>query len=477
MSVNILCGNVSKKRNSTYQPTNELIKEIECLLKDSVSEENPEFLLRADSFNYNYLKWNDHFYFVSGITYERNNLITVSCEIDALATHKADILNSTFYVAYSSSQGNAWLPDTRIPSVNNESVSVNTLEFGVFSDAPRYILSYIGKNGTEVVAVTQNDISNLMSQMNAKATEQINNTLSGLSFGTAEEALQSMTTAITKTDVLGNAFSNAPACIRSCHWTPFKYQTVLTKTISLGNYDTNITGYKVFSAPTSIGVQIAIPWQFSDWRRATNESIYLYLPLVGMINIDTASIIQESYITIDASYTLTDGNISYLVKAGNQIIGTYGGNCRAEYAIGINQAASAGEVFNTLIHGTERTVSNALTSKSMKAGIGNAVMGGLVTGYDTLNTAFSTHPSSIGGIGGGAGYGLDRNIKCYSVKRDTIIEPSAMASTMGLPTMKPMTLSTLTGYCECVNAHIAVNAHSDVIDVIDSYINSGFYIE
>ena len=48
---------------------------------------------------------------------------------------------------------------------------------------------------------------------------------------------------------------------------------------------------------------------------------------------------------------------------------------------------------------------------------------------------------------------------------------------MGLPTMKPISLSTLTGFCQCANAHVEAPAQASELDAIDRYLNSGFYIE
>ena len=52
-----------------------------------------------------------------------------------------------------------------------------------------------------------------------------------------------------------------------------------------------------------------------------------------------------------------------------------------------------------------------------------------------------------------------------------------MKQTMGLPTMKPLSLSGLTGYCQCANAHVECAAQANELDAIDYYLNSGFFIE
>ena len=95
-------------------------------------------------------------------------------------------------------------------------------------------------------------------------------------------------------------------------------------------------------------------------------------------------------------------------------------------------------------------------------------------------TAFGGQDGAVlefDGGGGGAGVGLDLNVTCYTVAHDTIINPSDMKDTMGLPTMKPMTLSSLTGFCQCANAHVDAPAKAGELDAIDYYLNSGFFIE
>ena len=109
-------------------------------------------------------------------------------------------------------------------------------------------------------------------------------------------------------------------------------------------------------------------------------------------------------------------------------------------------------------------------------GVGVA-MEGVNTLYDVADTALTRHNSCIGGIGGGAGVGLDLDLKCFTVAHPTNVNPADMKDTMGLPTMKPMSLATLTGFCQCSNAHVDAPATAGELDAIDYYLNSGFFIE
>lgn len=487
MSLTATFYNLNKRKNSTKQPTG-TGTQFSINLKSGTSFISPTFLLEISGTpNYNYCQFEGRFYFVTDIISVRNDLWEISCEIDALATYKNDILSSTQFVAYSSVSGGTWLADTRIPLLNNATVQKNssTMNF-LFTAGGFYVLSAVGQDGCHTYCLDLYDLQALINDLSTWRDDLKNWVLDQLPFTsptTEVQASQNLYTVLAKSGVLGNAYLDAPNCIRSCIWVPFfaSFFTGNSRHIYLGQYDTGITAFLCNTSPASNSLSINIPWQHSDWRRATCESVYLYLPLVGLINIPTNEIINETALTIEWSCTATDGAICYCVKAGNQIIGSYGASCSVNYPIGISQQASAGEIINATLAGTEKMLSNAINSSispiSMAGSLAGAVFQGAKSGYDVQNIKFSSHNTCIGGIGGGAGVGLDLDATCFTVSHDTIIAPSAMQATMGVPTQKPILLSTASGYCQCVNAHVETTATSVELDLIDNYINNGFYIE
>ena len=198
-----------------------------------------------------------------------------------------------------------------------------------------------------------------------------------------------------------------------------------------------------------------------------------------MVQLSGDSLISESTLSVDWSATYTDGVICYKVKAGSQVIGAYSGNGAVNYPVGIAQQASAGAIAGAAVAGAQKVASAAITGAAA-GGVG-AVIGGIATaigaGYQVADVANSTHISTVGNVGGGAGMGLGREAVCYTVNHDTVVAPADMKDTMGLPTMKPMSLATLTGFCQCSNAHVSAPATAGELDAIDYYLNSGFFIE
>ena len=484
--IDVYFTTTSKRKNSTLQPDFTSITPISCSLKAPTSEESPSFLLSwsGGAFSYNYCKWGDHYYWVDGVTFERNNLLTVSCSLDVLATYKSYILASTQFVAYSSVSGGAWLPDRRIAVMSNSIITRSHTDLSGFQTSGNLILSVLGKNGCVNYRVSQDALIGMLSRVQANQQSVINTIMSGFvdSSGSPDPSdiggsIKSLADVMLQKDLLGNAYENAVSCIRSCIWVPFSLVEMLDdpEIIYLGNYNTMVSGYPITNPPTkSYNTTISIPWHFSDWRRDYCEEIYLYLPMVGTINIPTRQLTGITELGIQMSFCVTDGNISYMVTAGDNIIGTYGGSCAAQYPIGINQTASAGQIFNTALAGAEK-VAGSLTAGTFPSASAFANLA--ITTYQVGNAAFSTNPTIIGGIGGGAGSKLPLTAYCVSVAHDTVVDPADMAATMGIPTQKPLLLSTCSGYCQCINAHIAAPAHGDVLNAIDEIVNSGFYIE
>lgn len=480
-------GTFSKRRNSTKQPAS-LSDQRTVRLKETTSVDHPTFILTGDQFDYNYAQWGSRYYFIEDIRSAHNGLTEVDCVLDVLATYKTEILASTQFVSYSSNMSSIWLPDSRIPLQRNAIVAQaeTSLNF-LFTAGGFYVLSAIGDGDGCKTWVT--DISNIKKMINniSQWKDTVGNTIkSALPYASPQtdmQAYQNLTEAIIGTGVVGNAYTDAPNCIRSCIWVPF-FISFFTEgggdTIKLGAFDTGATAYECKTSPVTRSASITIPWQYSDWRRTVCEDVYLYLPLVGMVNIPSDEIVNESSITIEWSATATDGCIAYRITAGNQIIGTYGANCAVNYPIGISQQASAGEIVQTAFEGAHKTITAGLHAAHPLAGAAtkaDAIFTGIDAVYDTIDAALTRHNTCIGGIGGGAGTGLSLYAKCFTVAHPTVINPSEMIQTMGAPTMKPVLLSLCTGYCQCVNAHIDAPAMASELDAIDSFLNSGFYIE
>ena len=534
-------GSFSKRRNSTKRPSS-LPDSRNCKLKETTSFDAPTFIITGDDFDYNYAQWGSRYYFITDIRSVHNGLTEIDCVLDVLATGKDYILASTQYVCYSSHNSNTWLPDTRIPLVKATDTNRNTYSMGaLFNTVGFYVLTAVGQDGCVAYAVDKATLDAILESIQdweddgvLAALQQISTPTSAYqrapyripAGSTNQECFKSLneeivdgfesignmfvdfqaslSTAIAtvgasavSTGFVGNAYSQAPSCIRSCIWVPF-FATPFTDTgkdLYLGNFPckkngTQIRPFTLKASAYSDEISVTIPWHYSDWRRGICEDVYLYLPMVGMIQLSSTSITNVTTLTVKWSATATDGVICYEVKADGNVIGTYSGQCAANYPIGINQQASAGEIAQSILSGLHSTVAAGMQTAEASASLNpvsstlgaaaggiNTLFTGVQSGYDVINTMNTSHASCVGGIGGGAGSGLDLDIQCYTVCHETVMTPADMKDTMGLPTMLPYPLATLTGYCQCANAHVEAPLMASELDAIDAYLNSGFFIE
>lgn len=485
MAHTIYAGVVSKRRNSTLVPS--LSTAFNVVLKTPTSLHTPTFTINAATFPYNYLKWDDRYYFVTDVTSLHYGLFEVSAVVDVLATYRSQILASTQFVSYSSLHGAEWLPDTRIPITKNAIIAKRTANLDFASTTGAYVLSVVGQTGVDTYTVSRNAIASIIADLQDWCDTDVDALIANIDPSSPETAIASLAEINAQVGFLGNAYEVAVQCIRSCHWVPFSRTLIdgASGTIYLGEYNTHQTGNKIINRVTG-NVDISLPWHFSDWRRAYSEKMYLYLPFVGCTSLNVDELINLSSIDIKYSISAGDGQVCYEVKAGDHIIGTFGGNCKMEVPIGINQASSYGDIVTTLLQGAEKTVASGVHTAELagQLNVTGSASGTVQTAfnafnamYNTTNVAMSTNLSTIGGIGGGAGAGLDLEAAIISVANDTVIEPSVMTATMGQPTMKPVQLGSLHGYCQCANAHVAAPAELQELNEIDAYLNSGFYIE
>lgn len=484
----------AKRENSTARPDLSGGLTVNCVLKDDCSLNNPDLLIEFThatqggpdpnawpDYNYCYVvPWGKYF-FVSDWTNE-GVLWRARCAIDALASYKDEILASTQFVSYSSVSGGAWLPDTRIPVMRDCVVGSASAALPIFISTGIYILSCIGKVGSCLYALGLSNLKALISSISGstdsfanEAETRASQFLQGGAAPLSAEDMLGFATLATQNDLLGNAYGNAPNCLRSCIYVPFSSSPFAAgggEPIWLGNYNTNVTGVPVNATPATGSVSVSIPWHYSDWRRGYCEQVYLYLPLVGMVSVSSDNLTHADAITVNYSYTCTDGVVAYQIVSGGEIVGSYGGSCAINYPLGVNQQASAGQVMQSVIQGISQTVSAGITGNVV-----GAVTGAVGGAYSAISTALTSHPSSVGGIGGGAGSGLSRDVTCYTVAHSTVVSPAEMTATMGRPTMRPVQLSNCSGYCQCANAHVSAVASLEELSMITGLLNSGFYIE
>lgn len=470
-------GSFSKRRNSTKQPS-AFTDTRTVTLKESCSQDMPVFICTGNDFNYNYCIWNGKYYFIDEIISLKNNLIEIHCILDPLATYKTDILNTVAYVLYDT-VSNTELPDNRLPIKTTKSVQANSVACPLVPDAGgTYILSITGSHGsTGVYKCTQSEVAGLI--------DDLNNIYDNLFDYEQQHPAPTPPTGSTNvsdwvqywtewaqwlwgsikypiTQLFGSG--NIPENIRECRYLPFNIGTTAGSThIYLGTFETQQDLYKLVTDTVVRSATVSIPWQANDFRRRSPYTdVYLYIPYIGMVRLSSENLAGQSSITVDYAISVRDGSVVCTVSSGSEVLGQYPGNVSASVPIGFSNIS--------LSKAGQAVLSGVISAASKNIG---------AVGMSALNFADSITPNytSIGGLDGIAGIASPQNIVCYTVFHDTIVAPNTQLQTVGAPSMCPKALSSLTGYCQCLDAHVEAAATAGELDAIDAYLNSGFFIE
>lgn len=470
----------SKRKNSTKQPTGSGTQ-LDVNLKSGTSLLSPTFLLSLSSRPaYNYMQFEGRYYFIKDIISVRDNLWEVVGDIDALATIKNDILATTAYVLFDS-VANVELIDNRLPLKTTKTVQVNSVACPFVPDGGCYILSLTGSNDTTgVYKVDELELQSLIDDI----TYLFNNL-----YDFSNEPQFTPPTSGNVFDALITAWENGidwfkwllyqvlvnpiaqffgsgsiPENIRECRYIPFNVGVSGTPIlIHLGTFQTRVSLGKLVTETVHREVTINIPWQANDYRRRPPYTdLYIYLPYIGMIKLSTENLIGEASITVGYTLAMRDGSLICTLTSGGEVIGQYSGNVGAEVPIGvsnINLPKAAQSVFSGAANAANKNF----------AGVG---MAGINFG-DAITPNFTC----IGGLEGIAAIGANQNIICYSVFHDTVVPPNQNLQTIGAPSMCSKSLSNLTGYCQCSDAHVNSAELSSIVDIADGFLNSGFFIE
>ena len=122
MEVTLL--NFSKRLNSTKQPTEAQLAAgktfSDVTLKEITNIDNPVLKLAGATendyaHNYAYIHDWGRYYRIKTADLRHEDIYHASLELDDLATYKAQILNTSAFIIYSSTGFNRWLRDDRIP--------------------------------------------------------------------------------------------------------------------------------------------------------------------------------------------------------------------------------------------------------------------------------------------------------------------------------------------------------------------------
>ena len=507
--------NNTKRLNSTAAAP-ATFTTLDCVLKQGTSFINPVLIVNYSGVpSFNYMKFEGRYYWITDIVSIKNDLWEIYGRVDVLGTYKGHIQATTAFVLYDSTT-NTQLPDTRLAiktdcdtytatqnmpwsfssgfgtyliatTGNTDEMDLTTLTTtsnnrvgtGVYT-IPRNQLKNLGFDVSDWVigfqtiwntfSTTKNTINTTYFTPGPDPVENISNFFKGFAL-TVQNGLDYVTGffRLFASNILGSG--SALSNIKASYWIPFEVPGTATQTptctysthLALGNYTDVISGLQEVVDPviTSLPQSVTIPWHYTDWRNVSCTEVMLYIPLIGCINIPSDVVKGHNTLEFTVSLNLYSGALAVEVECDGAPIGTYGSSCSMPILIG-DSNIDTGSIINTL---------GAAVTKNYVAAGTSAIM------------SFNEMVSSVGGLGGGAGSGLDNQVICVCRCHDTSQNPADLIGTIGTPTHQLKTLSG-SGYCQCMNAQVncgQITGEPDPtqteIEMINNYLNTGIYLE
>ena len=442
-------SNFSKRNNETLQPGGG--QQIDVKLKDNCSIENPVFLLASGGGmpDYTYAAAFGHYYFVTDIINVNASMAEIHCKQDAMATYKSEIGSTTAFILYDTTS-NSEIPDTRLASKATPSIQTNkALFFSNFSLQGTVVATVAGEEQSTAYAISPVQVHNLIP--NAKAQ------IEGLFPAKGADINDIIIAAVVQIISSGNLASN----IQDVRWLPFNISGGTPEVIKNGQYVTGIGGEPISFQATRVvtdTVTVAIPWQFTDWRNTEPYTqVYVKIPFVGFVNIPASTLKGKTSLSLFSSLDKITGDMAMELRAGGDIIATYGASTAAKIALG-NSSQNLGNIVNSILQA------------------GGAALRADVSGiFTNMAQAYQPLTMSVGGVSSAAAVGLGGQFEVLTVCHDTTVEPSSVSSAMGTPAMAVKTIGSLSGYVQCQNASVRGNMRAEDRSEINGYLNSGFF--
>lgn len=447
MAVNIKLYKFSKRENSTARPSGSGVS-VSALLKLPTDIVNPSFQLSGVGTDYNYIEWDGRYYYRNTARYETNTVVTYECSLDVLATYRSQIMSTSAFVAYSSSNYDVNIPDGRFSMDANASVESSSA--GIIGDVPAGV-----NDGTYILEYATSD-----------ATYGPSGAvwLSPLSAGLIAEALNS-TGFNDFLDQFSKQFNGAYDAVINCRFVPFDWygRGTGTHNVVLGGYDTGHVGVTVEST-VEYSASISIPWQFSDFRNLQPyTSLLMFLPAYGFIELNPADFFGDSSISVSLYLDGITGIGTYVV--GNKI------KCVADFSTPVSIGTVRGNVAGLITTGISAV--GAVATGGAGIPVAGAIAGVLLSQQRSVGNS---------GVSGGfagvkASPGTWSNIYLYTICHDTNVDPANFTNAIGRCLNKVVNIGTLTGYVQTVDASVSVPADDTIADRINSYLNGGVYLE
>ncbi len=473
----------TKRQNSTLQPGTTGSTQISCVLKEETSIRNPSFILADPMPSITYVQAFGNYYFVTDIINIDAHRAEVACSLDVLATYKSSILNYTAFVERSASNYDVMLIDPLLSGQQNYIVDdvTTTSVSDIFDQTGLYAATVLTKTRGLVI--------------------YLSNTL-GVYKGILDSGCYSSSDISEWITSKIAAAYDADVYIGSVKWMPLNLAShgiSVNLSANPPEFVIGPLGVKSGFIPSGAVVKWIYPESnigtvkkltlpstnlFNDFRDGDPRFVQysLTLPGIGTVQLDPAfvgSCIHNSRDIYAGIYMdISTGQVTYIIET---LIGGYyvkfcefKGSCAVDVPIGKSRG-NVIETVTTYIGGIGAAVSNLAGGGGNPGSIAQGISQSGVATLSAYKSAVCPQTSILGGSGNRSDLwahanNIYLNRKIFGQKQF----PTAIA---GRPLCQNVQLSSLSGFCQCGNASVPVNARDADRAEINAYLNSGFYIE
>lgn len=453
--------NFSKRTNSTKRPSSsDTYTTKNVVLKDNTSLMTPAFLLTGVDFEWSYVYWNSHYYFISDIVARNNNVYEVQCDMDVLASWRGTIGNYNTFIERSSSNYDSMINDELL-SGTQEITNISRISFDIgLSSTGCYLIGVSSKTGARVYVFSTLE----------QASAFYNGTQFTAKDGNGATIVKDIDDFLTTGTM--QAF-NLPDYCTPIMWVPVPYSEIAlpaTGTVAIGFWELNLSGYRQAGSEGAYRGQIsslALPSnQYTDFRKNNPRfSVYkLWLPCVGEVELDALEVNQND-LAVDMYVDLFSGAITYKIHHGysqstDKTFATFNGQAGVQLPCG-NSSFDLGSLITNTVGGVVSVASG---------NVGGAIGSGVAVASSIL-----TPQTNISGGAGNRGMSkMQSNVVFTCTNYGSKSFPSDVA---GRPYYTNNTISNLSGFVKCGNASIELPCSEQIRDRVNNYLNSGFYWE
>lgn len=456
-------SNFSKKPNETKQPSGG--RSVSVRLKESCSVINPVFILQCYNLSDNYVKWDNRYYYIDDITIIHNDIAEYSCSTDVLATYKNYIGSSSQYISRSATAFNTFIQDDYYPATAQKTIQSSSKANGfIFPESGAFVMGVqAASNGNSFGCTSYYVMDSYAAASVLDEIFNINNSGYNIAAVTdfPEEVMMTLI--------------NPQQYIVSCIFIPVDAESIggsSSQPIKLGWYTIDGVSARTFNpsfdALPVITNSFTVPKHPQQARGVyLNNSPYStytlsYMPF-GDIDIPADKLISTPTIYTEIIIDVITGQATLKVYAGSSNSAPLLASRSAK--VGVDIAVSGG-----LYNYSPQDFLN------MPSNIAKSVMSGGLAGnpfseFAKIGEAMISPTLNTKGSNGALDF-LEYDAKLYSTFTHVVNNDIAQH---GRPLCEVRTVSSLSGYMQCLLPDLDVPATPSEKQEILDYMSRGFY--